>query len=284
MEDDMLENILTMPIIVQALSILAILVIGYLTFKFNPLKLELRAITFTALMVMLSVVLSVFSLMIPMFGYPSMKIGLSQLPLMMVGLFYGPSWAFVAGLVEDVLELLTATIGFPFFGFTLNKILIAMIPALWMLLPKTKLKQFEYLPHAMLAGFWALAMVFVATKNEVKIGKDLIQISLQTKLGIFFMSTVLVGFMIAMLNVITKQYERKSYTFSLTDWVVVILLVELVVNLILTPIWLQTMYGIPFLLNLAPRLVKGTVMIQINIVIGYFIVNTIDRLLKRGGT
>lgn len=279
-----IQNLLTMPIIVQALAILAILVIGFLTFKFNPLKLELRAITFTALMVMLSVVLSIFSLMVPMFGYPSLKIGLSQLPLMMVGLFFGPSWAFVAGLVEDVLELLTASIGFPFFGFTLNKILIAMIPALWMLLPKTKLKQFKYLPHTMLVGFWALAMGFVASINEVKIGKDLIQISLQTKLGILLMSTVLVGFMIVMLNVITKQYQRKSYRFSLTDWVVIILLVELVVNLILTPIWLQTMYGIPFLLNVAPRLVKGTVMIQINIILGYFIINLIERLMKRGAS
>jgi ECF transporter S component (folate family) len=279
-----ISNLLTMPIMVQALAVIAILVIGYLTFKFKPLKLELRAITFTALMVMLSVVLSIFSIMVPLFGYPSMKIGLSQLPLMMVGLFYGPSWAFIAGLVEDVLELLTASIGFPFFGFTLNKILIAMIPALWMLIPKTKIKQFKYLPHMMMAGFWALAMVFVATINEVKIGKDLVQINLQTKLGIFFMSTILVGFMILMLNVITKQYERKENRFSLTDWVVVILLVELVVNLILTPIWLQTMYGIPFLLNVAPRLVKGTVMIQVNIVLGYFIVNLIERLLKRGGT
>jgi ECF transporter S component (folate family) len=279
-----IQNLLTMPIIVQALAILAILVIGFLTFKFNPLKLELRAITFTALMVMLSVVLSIFSLMVPMFGYPSLKIGLSQLPLMMVGLFFGPSWAFVAGLVEDVLELLTASIGFPFFGFTLNKILIAMIPAIWMLLPKTRLKQFKYLPHAMLVGFWALAMGFVANINEVNIGKDLIQINLQTKLGIFLMSTVLVGFMIVMLNVITKQYQRKSYRFSLTDWVVIILLVELVVNLILTPIWLQTMYGIPFLLNVAPRLVKGTVMIQLNIILGYFIINLIERLMKRGAS
>lgn len=279
-----IQNFLTMPIIVQALAVIAILVIGFLTFKFNPLKLELRAITFTALMVMLSVVLSIFSLMIPMFGYPSMKIGLSQLPLMMVGLFYGPSWAFVAGLVEDVLELLTASIGFPFFGFTLNKILIAMLPALWMLIPKSKIKEFKYLPHAMMAGFWALAMIFVATINEVKIGKDIVQINMQTKIGIFLMSTVLVGFMIFMLNVITKQYQRKTYRFSLTDWVVIILLVELVVNLILTPIWLQTMYGIPFLLNVAPRLVKGTVMIQVNIVLGYFIVNTIERLMKRGGS
>jgi ECF transporter S component (folate family) len=110
----------------------------------------------------------------------------------------------------------------------------------------------------------------------------MIQINLQTKLGIFLMSTVLVGFMIVMLNVITKQYQRKSYRFSLTDWVVIILLVELVVNLILTPIWLQTMYGIPFLLNVAPRLVKGTVMIQLNIILGYFIINLIERLMKRG--
>jgi ECF transporter S component (folate family) len=279
-----LQKIFTMPIIVQALALLAILVIGFLTFKFNPLKLELRAITFTALMVMLSVVLSIFSLMVPMFGYPSMKIGLSQLPLMMVGLFFGPSWGFVAGLVEDVLELLTASIGFPFFGFTLNKIVIAMIPALWMLLPKSKLKEFKYLPHALLGGFWALAMLFVASINELKIGKDIIRIDLTTKLGILFMGTVMVCFMIFMLNVITQQFQRKSYRFSLNDWVVTILLVELAVNLILTPIWLQTMYGIPFWLNVAPRLVKGTVMIQINIVLGYFIVNTIERLMKRGST
>ena len=99
------DSILSLSVVVQVLAVVAILVLGFLTFKFFPLKLEIRSITFTALMVMLSVILSIISLMVPMFGYPSLKIGFSQLPLMMIGLFLGPSWAFLAGLMEDVLEL-----------------------------------------------------------------------------------------------------------------------------------------------------------------------------------
>ena len=80
-----------MGVYVQVAAVLALVVIGYLTFRFNPLKLEIRSITFTAFMVMLSVVLSLLSIMIPLFGYPSLKIGLSQLPLMITGIFLGPS-------------------------------------------------------------------------------------------------------------------------------------------------------------------------------------------------
>jgi len=275
------DSILSLSVVVQVLAVVAILVLGFLTFKFAPLKLEIRSITFTALMVMLSVILSIFSLMVPMFGYPSLKIGFSQLPLMMVGLFLGPSWAFLAGLMEDVLELLTMPVGFPFFGFTLNKILVAMLPALWMLIPKTKIKQFKYLPHMLLGGFYLLAMAFTFTIDEVKVGQEIMEITMVTKIGIFILSTILFAFMIVMLNIITNYFKTRNLRFALTDWVIAVLLVEFVVNLLLTPLWLQTMYGIPFWFSVAPRLVKGTVMIQLNIVLGYFIVSTIERLIER---
>lgn len=269
-----------MGVYVQVAAVLALVVIGFLTFRFNPLKLEIRSITFTAFMVMLSVVLSLLSIMIPLFGYPSLKIGLSQLPLMITGIFLGPSWAFVAGLIEDVLEVVIAPAGAPFFGFTLNKVLIAMIPALWMLLPKSKIKSFKYLPHLMLGVIYLTAMAFVVSINEVKVGKDTLQVLTSTKIGIFILSTLMVGFMVFMLNIIAKYFADRNYNFALTDWAISILWVELIVNLILTPFWLQVMYGIPFWLNVAPRLVKGTVMIQVNIVLGFILVNLVDKLMQ----
>jgi len=82
------------------------------------------------------------------------------------------------------------------------------------------------------------------------------------------------------LNIIAKYFADRNYSFALTDWAISILWVELIVNLILTPFWLQVMYGIPFWLNVAPRLVKGTVMIQVNIVLGFILVNIVDKLIQ----
>ena len=47
---------------------------------------------------------------------------------------------------------------------------------------------------------------------------------------------------------------------------------------LLTPYWLQVMYGIPFTLSLFIRVIKECIMIPVNIILGYTILRVIKRL------
>jgi len=269
-----------MVIIIQILALVAILIIGLLTFRYFPLKMELRSIMAVSMLVLLSVVLAFFSVMVPLFGFPSLKVGFSQLPLMMIGVFFGPAWAFIAGLLEDLLEVLLIPSSFPFLGFTLNKILIALLPALWMLIPKGKLKEFKYLPQTLLSGILALALYYIVTVKTLTISKKVMEVTMTMKISTAVLCVVLVGIMIVMMNIIQRYFAGRQRRLSFTDWAIAIMSVEIIVNMILTPIWLQTMYSIPLLLSVAVRLIKACVMVQLNIVIGYFLINSLEKIIK----
>jgi len=47
-----------------------------------------------------------------------------------------------------------------------------------------------------------------------------------------------------------------------------LILVEMIVQLMLTPFWLDVMYGIPFIVSVSVRLIKAVVMIVVNTMIG----------------
>jgi riboflavin transporter FmnP len=84
-------------------------------------KFELKTMIIVSLMSLLSMVLAAYlSIMIPLFGFPSLKFGFSQLPIMISGALFGPWWGMVAGVLEDLLELASGTVVSPYIGFTLN--------------------------------------------------------------------------------------------------------------------------------------------------------------------
>lgn len=63
-----------------------------------------------------------------------------------------------------------------------------------------------------------------------------------------------------------------------TTWVLVVLLVEFIVTLLLTPTWLDIMYGIPFLFSIFIRVLKACIMIPIEIFVGYRLYKILQRL------
>lgn len=257
--------------ITQVLSISSIFALAFITFKYFPLKIHVRDLVSVSFLTVLSVILGIFSWMIPLMGFPSLKIGFSQLPLILVGFIFGPSWAFLAGLSADILELLSGTIAFPFFGFTLNKILVAMIPALVLrMFPKAK-----PLTTSLLISFISLAALgYVFSLHSVTLQDQVLILSLQVKL---FVGALIVLASSAVILALYKvgnliQFES-SHAFILS-----IVLIELIVQMGLTPLWLNVMYGLPIRVSISARLVKAVVMIGLNAYLGLVSVKTLQKL------
>jgi ECF transporter S component (folate family) len=255
----------------QIASVFAIALIGFISVKISKPKIQLKTLVMVSLLVGISVVLALLSWMIPLFGFPSLKIGFSQIPLMFIGFVFGPFWGFVGGLLADVLELLTGTIAFPFFGFTLNKVLVGFIPGLVVRIVKTDDRYTRMLPTIAIILISILAMSYVFSTNQIKVEGSLITVSLELKLVlsaliIFLLSGLLIG-----LNIILKQ-QKSHYAFL---WILALILVEMIVQLMLTPLWLDVMYGIPFIVSVSVRLIKAVVMIVINSMIGLVLIKAI---------
>ena len=57
-----------------------------------------------------------------------------------------------------------------------------------------------------------------------------------------------------------------------------VVLIEVIVQLVLTPLWLVIMYDIPVWISFLLRVVKATIMVPLTIMIGYGILILMSRL------
>lgn len=260
-----------MLILSQSIVGAFMLALAWLTFRLDPLRPKLRPLLISSLLVVVSVLLSIVSATIPILGFPALRIGFSQLPLMLIGFWFGPSIALVSGLSADIIELLTGTISFPFLGFTLNKMLIALIPAMvkyavvrgWI-----NAQRLSYLLGALVYGG---AIAYVWSVDQVQIGADLVRPELFERLAL---SAGLILLGLALMIALSKLFKARDVQV-VAIWVLGALMVELIVQLTLTPIWLQVMFGLPILLSVSVRLIRIAFMVFINGVLGTFILRFI---------
>lgn len=268
-----------MALTYQIIAVAAIIIIGFFVFRMDKLHVTGEKLAIIAMFIALSVALQFFSLMIPLFGFPSMRIGFSQLPLMVIGVLFGPSWAFLSGIVQDFLGLIVTPTGFPFFGFTLNKIIIGLIPAL---LFSKKIKwtpKVAYIvSQGILLSFLLGALAYLWLTPSIVTNGEVIEITMTIKLVFSTGSVLLIGAMMFFLKLLTEKYKKYENDFSISIWAMSVVLVEVIVQLILTPLWLAIMYDIPIWISFLLRVVKATIMVPLTIIIGYGILILMSRL------
>jgi ECF transporter S component (folate family) len=189
---------------------------------------------------------------------------------------FGPFWGFLGGLVADILELLTGTIAFPFFGFTLNKVLVGFIPGLIVKLVKTDDRYTRMWPTIAIVLISILAMIYVFSTNQIKVEENMVTVALELKFILSALIVLLMSSLLVSLNIILKQ-QKNRYAFL---WILALILVEMVVQLMLTPLWLDVMYGIPFIVSVSVRLIKAVVMIVINTMIGLVLLKGIMPMFR----
>jgi ECF transporter S component (folate family) len=268
-----------MALTYQIIAVAAIIIIGFFVFRMDKLHVTGEKLAIIAMFIALSVALQFFSLMIPLFGFPSMRIGFSQLPLMVIGVLFGPSWAFLSGIVQDFLGLIVTPTGFPFFGFTLNKIIIGLIPAL---LFSKKIKwtpKVAYIvSQGILLSFLLGALAYLWMTPSIVTNGEVIEITMTIKLVFSTGSVLLIGAMMFFLHLLTEKYKKYENDFSISIWAMSVVLVEVIVQLMLTPLWLAIMYDIPIWISFLLRVVKATIMVPFTIIIGYGILILMSRL------
>ncbi len=266
--------------IAQGVLFLFISLICFLTFKFNPTKYKINTLVIAAMLSVISVSLSFLSIMVPLFGVPSLKIGFSQLPLIIGGFILSPPLTIIMGLVTDLLGLLLVPTNFPFLGFTLNNILLGLIPAL--LVKRLKLIN-KVNPVVFTGGLFTLLILiasgYIISLSEVSLGSEIIQLTLMMKIGLISGMIIIAIGLCLVVRYLSKQVSVEAGdNFALVIFIVV--LMEILINLCLTPLWLNYMYGIPYLVSLFVRVIKVCLMIPINITIIYLVLKVIKKIFK----
>lgn len=267
---------------IQIILGILIVLIGVFVFYKYPMKSDVKQMVLGALLVVLSIVLKRLAIMVPFLGFPSFKITLEVFPLIVAGLTLKPGYCYIVALATDGLGLILANAGgFPFFGFTLNAILQTLIPCFlkqnlvgekW----ETKIDKIVYAGMSIIALAASLYVVFL---NKVTISDQVFVITSSMKITIIAVVWLLIIVLFLAMYFCKKKISAKEYhQFNLV--VMSVILIDLVVTFVLTPYWLDVMYGIPFFASSFLRMLKACVMIPVSIIVINTVYHIISRTLK----
>ena len=267
-------------IIAQVVAGILIILLGIFIYRHFPLRADGKTMILGALFIILSLIVSMFTVRIPLFGIDSLRIGFTQVMLVVGGSLIAPGWAFIMGIVYDLLGLLVNPTSFPFLGFTLGNILVCVIPSLWYHSSKTK----KLTDHNMMMAvdislviLCILSILFIVVNDEVNINSSAVPFELWMKFTAGFICIAVSSILILVLHFIKNKMPQANL-HELTNWMMVVLLIEVCIQFGCTPIWLQVMYGIPWAASLFVRIVKACVMIPLNVLLGYNILKVVRRI------
>ena len=246
---------------IQIILGVIIVSIGIFVFYKYPMKSDVRQMTLGALFVILAIILKRLAVMVPFLGFPSLKITLEVLPLIVAGLTLQPGYCFIVSIATDFLGLVLANAGgFPFLGFTLNAVLQTEIPCLLKIYLNEKNERLlERIVKIVMVIISLLGCLYVFKINEVNISGSSYQVTLPIKFTIFVIIAAMLTILFIFISILS------------------VVAIELTVTMFLTPYWLQTMYGIPFFASQFVRILKSCVMIPVGIIIVY----TMNRMIQK---
>ena len=264
----------------QVIAAILLILLFLYVFKKYPYKSSTSTLLTAAVFIMMFVVLNVFSRKIIIFGVEALKISIASIPLMISGFFLPPSWAYLVGIVVDVLGLIVSPTSFPFLGFTLNNVLICVIPALISQnLKRLDIDKLNKTITVVSAVLCVIACTYITTLSSAKIDQAIIELTLVRKLiimGILVLLTVVIVVSIYGMRKFVDEKNAKLFTL----WVLVVIINEVLINLICTPIWLQAMYGIPWYISMFIRVLKACIMIPLNMFVGFSLIKVLYQIRK----
>ncbi|KAF0225491.1 MAG: hypothetical protein FD179_1291 [Erysipelotrichaceae bacterium] len=253
--------------------LIIIILIVHITTK---TRFKLRTMIIVSFLSLLSMVLAAYlSIFIPLFGFPSLKFGFSQLPIMMAGALFGPWWGMVAGVLEDLLELASGTITSPYIGFTLNKALIGIIPGVVFLLANKNPKQIKYAIIGLVTLLYGTSILFILNTDSLTASQVFFVLDWPVKL-------TLIGMTLATLPITYLIYQtlkqKTILQIQFQIWLLSVIIIEILINVILTPIWLNQLYGIPFDIQVIIRSIKTSFFVVLNTLLAYSIYQSLRHL------
>lgn len=269
-----------MALLLQIISLVTIIGLGFYAFYVDQSKASVKKLVATAFFVVLSIVFDWLAVRIAVLGFDGLRISLSQVPLMLLGALLGPKWGFIGALVQDIIGLLVNPTGFPFLGFTLNKIVYASIPAYCFKIKRLGDKSLIRLSQMAIGTSFVFSLLALFQYGNL----DLNGLVFDTTLKIVLALILLVS-MIVMVYGVDKVYHQKESqgAMSFAKWTISVIFVEISVKYVLTPLWLATMYGIPYMTSLILRLITGSFMVLTYIVIGFVLYRVMERINIHNG-
>jgi ECF transporter S component (folate family) len=238
----------------------------------------------TALLTAVGVLISRFTLIIPLFGYPSLRFSLTHLPIFLVASLFGPILGGCSGFIMDIMNFILqgGRQGAYHPGFTLNSILAGVVPGTIF----SYLKKHPYTPclkilNAVLSGIMiigASVYIYITTPDET------VRLSMfsfiKKRPYLVLVSIVVIILLISVVYICQKMLQKEESLFSLDKVLFAMLLKYIVIQLVLTPLWMWQLYQIPPTLTVLTRIFKAVIDIPLQVGLVLIIFAALPRQVK----
>lgn len=240
-------------------------------------------LTATALLVAISIIFSTFVIYIPMFGFKSVRFSMTSIPIFIAGSLFGGVYGAVAGFVSDVIGFMFTSQGAPYHpGFTINATLVGLIPGMAFYYFKNQRNTMNLNKINLVLGVLALAgteiyINFIGIHEVENLG-SFMGIPMNIVLSIL-MVMVLILLIIIVLWV-QKRFGIANGIFTIDQVIFVCILNFIVAHLILTPFWIQNLYGVPIMASVIVRIFKSLIDIPLQVALIYVVLCTLPQKVK----
>jgi len=217
------------------------------------LNKRLRNIIFIGLMIAISVILN----QLLSFYYPPstsiIKFGIGFVPIIIVSVIFGPKYGVLAGAASDVIgwALLGASRGVFYFGFTFNAMLYGLIPALLLrLTKKANPPVFYTINVAVVSVFTLISVLYIFDINALSSNTSFSSVYRYVFIALALVSSLVLFY------TSTKHYKLHQSDNDFQKIFFIVLVLYLITSLLLTPIYVQDLYGVSIWAQLPLRIIK----------------------------
>lgn len=237
-----------------------------------------RIVVNCGLFISLSVVLKIlFELYIPLGGFPTLRLNLTAIPIMLSGILLGPVAGLAVGTIADILSFIVRPSGPYFIGFTLSSALTGFIPGLlFMILRKKDVKFLEWfnLGFVLLAvGTLLVSGTFSFSNGSLLYGGEPVNLILMALLVL-----LMLGFAIFPVIVVKKMNLVSSYRSDHILFVVSI--TQLITSILLHTVFLSILYGQAVSILLPARIITNFFLIPVYTIALVGLLKILPRFVK----
>jgi ECF transporter S component (folate family) len=248
--------------------------------QISKFKISTKSLAAVSLLCAISIILArVFGIVVPIAGFPALKLNFAFLPLLIAGMYYGPTAGFLCGMVADILGYMINPMGGAFFpGFTLTTALCGAIPGV---LEKyiDKIKHLKIINSLFVLSLSTMFFIVLFLSGTLSFASGSIYY------GDSQVSLILVVIALAMLFVyillpfiMHKLFSDKYHSVDKIYFIVTV--TYIITTVILNTFFLSYYFGKGFLVFLPVRLITAYIMIPLNTLLILIVIKTLK--LKHG--
>lgn len=244
-------------------------------------KLSTKQMTYSALLIVLSIIFSRFiSINTPIFN-----IELGGVPIVAGGILFGPVVGGLIGFLSDLIGHLIRPFGAYHPGFALNETLTGVIPGLLFLIYKQGRKKLDDgIPNRSELPLITLILIGLAIGgsyyfyNVKKIGDIILDINANISLVILVNLSVLITLIV--IYILRYRYPNKKTIYTIDRLILGLLLVEIMVFIPLTPLWLKLTFEVPYVSGVIVRVARVAFILPIKAIFLYVLLRSYDNKIK----